>query len=115
MRKALIVGIDFYQHIVSLSGAVNDAHSVKAMLDRHADGSVNFGTRLMIATGAHNSISRKVLKDAITELFAGDGEVALLYFAEHGYIEATGGYLCAEDCKTGDDGVALAEIMTLAK
>ena len=114
MRKALVVGIDCYEHIASLSGAVNDAHSIKAMLDRHADGSVNFGTRLMVAAGAHNSISRKVLKDAIGELFNGDGEVALLYFAGHGYIETTGGYLCAEDCKTGDDGVPLGEIMTLA-
>lgn len=114
MRKALVVGIDFYEHVTPLSGAVNDAYAIKAMLDRHADGSVNFGTRLMVATGVHNSISRKVLKDAIGELFNGDGEVALLYFAGHGYIEATGGYLCAEDCKTGDEGVPVAEIMTLA-
>ncbi len=114
MRKALVVGIDFYEHITPLSGAVNDAYSVKAMLDRHADGSVNFGVRLMVAHGVHNAVSRKVLKEAIEELFAGDADVALLYFAGHGHVEATGGYLCAEDCKTGDDGVPLAEIMTLA-
>lgn len=46
MRKALIVGIDHYEHIGKLGGCVNDAHSVKAMLDRHADGSVNFGTKI---------------------------------------------------------------------
>ncbi len=114
MRKALVVGIDFYEHISPLSGAVNDAHSVKAMFDRHADGSVNFGVRLMAAAGPHNMITRTLLREAIKELFAGDGEVALFYFAGHGHIEATGGYLCAEDCKTGDDGVALAEIMTMA-
>ena len=114
MRKALVIGIDHYQSISGLTGAVNDAHSVKAMLDRHADGSVNFGVRLMVGTGPHAIIQRHQLKEAVRELFAGDGEIALLYFAGHGYLEATGGYLCAGDCKTGDDGVPLAEIMTLA-
>lgn len=114
MRKALVVGIDHYQAISGLTGAVNDAYSVKAMLDRHADGSVNFGVRLMVGTGPHDVVERAELKEAVRELFAGDGEIALLYFAGHGYLEATGGYLCPGDCKTGDDGLPLAEIMTLA-
>jgi len=113
MRKALVVGIDHYQTISCLNGAVNDAHSVKAMLDRHADGSVNFGVRLLVGMGPNDLVDRHQLKEAIRELFSGDGEVALLYFAGHGYLEATGGYLCGNDCKTGDDGVPLAEIMTV--
>jgi hypothetical protein len=114
MRKALVVGIDHYEAIPSLTGCVNDAHSVKAMLDRHADGSVNFAVRPMVASGPQDYINRTGLKEAIRELFSGDEEVCLLYFAGHGYLEATGGYLCASDCKTGDDGVPLGEIMTLA-
>jgi hypothetical protein len=92
---------------------VNDAHSVKAMLDRHADGSVNFGVRLMVGTGPHDVVERHELREAIRDLFSGDDQVAL-YFAGHGHLEATGGYLCAGDCRTGDDGVPLSEIMTLA-
>jgi hypothetical protein len=114
MRKALVIGIDHYKSISGLAGAVNDAHSVKAMLDRHADGSVNFGVRLMVGTGPRDLVERRELKEAIRELFAGEGEIALLYFAGHGYLEATGGYLCAGDCQSGDDGVPLAEIMTMA-
>lgn len=114
MRKALIVGIDVYEHISSLRGCVNDANAVKTMCDRHADGSVNFGTRLMVATDQHHMIPRFDLKEAVRELFVDDSEVALFYFAGHGYIEATGGYLCASDCMTGDDGLALSEVMTLA-
>ncbi|WP_264073802.1 caspase family protein, partial [Mycolicibacter minnesotensis] len=34
MRKALIVGIDHYPYIGDLSGAVNDAHAVKNVLNR---------------------------------------------------------------------------------
>lgn len=114
MRKALVVGIDHYTHVDPLTGCVNDAHAVKAMLDRHADGSVNFGTRLIVGTGPSDLVDRSELKEAVRQLFADDSEVALLYFAGHGYIETTGGYLCASECRTGDDGFPLAEIMTLA-
>ncbi len=115
MRKALIVGIDHYTHLKPLSGCVNDAHAVKAILERHADGTVNFVTpRILTGTGPSDIVERSELKDAVRELFAGDAEIALLYFAGHGYIEDTGGFLCAGDCKTGDDGFSLAELMTLA-
>jgi hypothetical protein len=114
MRKALIVGIDHYDHLDSLAGCVNDAHSVKAMLDRHADGSVNFGTRLFVGTGPKDILTRTELKEAVRELFGDDSDVALFYFAGHGYIETTGGYLCAGDCKSGDDGLALSDVMVLA-
>lgn len=114
MRKALVIGVDYYSQISSLAGAVNDAHAVKAMLDRNADGSVNFAVRLLVGTGSTDTVERRELKEAIRDLFSGDGEVALLYFAGHGHLEVTGGYLCASDCATGDDGVPLSEIMTLA-
>ena len=45
MRKALIVGIDYYDQISSLGGAVNDAYSVKSVLGRNADGTLNFASR----------------------------------------------------------------------
>jgi hypothetical protein len=115
MRKALIVGIDYHTHLMPLSGCVNDAHAVKAILERHADGTVNFATpRILTGTGPADIVERSELKDAVRELFAGDAEIALLYFAGHGYVEDTGGFLCAGDCKTGDDGFSLAELMTLA-
>lgn len=114
MRKALVVGIDHYDHVGPLFGCVNDSFAVKAMLDRHADGSVNFGVKHMTATGPTDVVPRDELRESIEALFAGDGEVALLYFAGHGHIEATGGYLCSSDVKTGNDGVPLAEIMTMA-
>lgn len=115
MRKALIVGIDYYEHIGSLSGAVNDAHGVKSALERNADGTLNFPTpHLLTGTGPGATVSKKELKEAVRELFADDSEIALFYFAGHGYIEDTGGFLCASDSETGDDGLALAEVMTLA-
>lgn len=115
MRKALIVGVDQYESISPLRGCVNDAYQVKSALERNADGTVNFVTpRLMLGDDPQNFISRTELKSALRELFSDDSEIALFYFAGHGYIEDTGGFLCAGDCKTGDDGISLSELMVLA-
>lgn len=115
MRKALIVGIDHYDHIGPLSGCVNDAHSVKNVLERHADGTVNFATpKLLTGTSTTDRVDRTQLKDAVRELFSDDSDIALFYFAGHGYIEDTGGFICGTDCKSGDDGFSLTELMALA-
>lgn len=116
MRKALIVGIDFYENLAGLRGCVNDAHSVRAALERNADGTINFVTpRLITGTGRRDVVRRKDLKDAVRELFADKSEIALFYYAGHGHIEDTGGFLCPGDCRDGDDGLPLNEVMTLAK
>lgn len=115
MRKALIVGIDYYDHIGPLSGCVNDAHAVRAVLERHADGTLNFATpQMLVGASRVQTVSRTDLKSAVRQLFEDDAEIALLYFAGHGYVEDTGGFLCASDCASGDDGLALSEVMTLA-
>ncbi len=114
-RKALIIGIDHYDQIQSLSGAVSDAHSVKAALERHADGTLNFAQpRLMTATGPGAAVSRTELREAVEELFKDDAEISLLYFSGHGYIDGAGGYLCASDCNSGHDGLSLNEVLTFA-
>lgn len=115
MRKALIVGIDDYDHISPLSGCVNDAYAVKAVLERHANGTVNFANpRLMVGSGGSAPVRKAKLKEAVRELFAGDSDISLFYFAGHGHIEDTGGFICATDCETGDDGLSLHELMSLA-
>ena len=115
MRKALIVGIDYYESISSLSGCVNDAYAVKNILERDADGTVNFATpKLITGTGPSSVVTRTYLKDSIKELFSSNADIALFYFAGHGYVEDTGGFLCTGDCSTGDDGISLSEIMILA-
>lgn len=115
MRKALIVGIDYYDHISSLSGCVNDAHAVKAALERHTDGTLNFtAPQVLTSASAARTVRKRELKEAVRQLFADDAEIALFYFAGHGYIEDTGGFLCASDCETGDDGLPLSDVMTLA-
>jgi hypothetical protein len=113
MKKALLVGINYYEHGGALFGCVDDAHAVKAVLERDADGSVNFNCRLLTGTGPTDRVSRAELKDAIEDLFKTD-DTALFYFAGHGHIETAGGYILASDARRGDEGVALGEILAFA-
>jgi hypothetical protein len=114
MRKALVVGINYYKHGPALYGCVDDAHAVKAALETNTDGSVNFDVKLLTGTGPTDVVERSDLKDRIEELFSTDDEIALFYFAGHGHIETVGGYILASDSARGDQGVSLAEICTYA-
>lgn len=114
MRMALIVGIDYYEHGARLYGCVDDAHAVKAVLERHDGGAVNFDCQPMTGTGPGDLVTRAELRDQIQALFRADVEVALFYFAGHGHIEATGGYLIASDSRRGDEGISLTDILVWA-
>lgn len=114
MRKALIVGIDYYESAPTLFGCVNDAYSVKSVLDRNADGTINFGTNLLVATNSLTKVTRRDLKDRIHELFDGSSEVSLFYFSGHGYLESTGGFLITSECQSGDDGLSMNELLSIA-
>lgn len=114
MRIALIVGINYYEHGSSLYGCVDDAYAVQAVLERHGDGSVNFDCKTLTGTGPGDRVDRNTLKDRVAELFKAQAEIALFYFAGHGHIEATGGYLLATDSTRGDEGLSLSDVLTYA-
>ncbi|CAI8276958.1 MAG: Uncharacterised protein [Bacteroidetes bacterium MED-G17] len=114
MRKALIIGIDFYEHVNNLHGCVNDAYCVKAAIDRNSDGTINFSSKICVASNEDSRIDRKELKHLTEELFEDDSDIALFYFSGHGYVENTGGYLITSDCKDGDDGFSLTDLLIIA-
>jgi len=106
--------VDYYTEFSALHGCVNDAYGVKSVLERNSDGTLNFDVRALLATGPSAVVTRGALRDGVGELFAGDAEVALLYFAGHGFVDAIGGYICASDSGRGDDGLALHDVLALA-
>lgn len=114
MKKALVVGINYYQKIGNLHGCVSDAYSVSQVLMRHMDGQLNFDVKQVTAVDNASAVSRKQLKDDIAALFADDSEVALLYFAGHGHVEDAGGYLVTSECEDGDVGLPLDEVLNFA-
>jgi len=114
MRKALVIGINYYEKCGQLHGCVSDARDVTNALERNADGTLNFDVQTLLATTGQNMISKSLLKEKVKNLFDGDSDIALFYYAGHGYIENTGGYLVTSECAAGDDGLPLAELMTFA-
>lgn len=111
MRKALVVGIDDYPNS-HLSGCINDASSIAALLEVDGDGTPNFSVRLL--TSSNTSLTRSVLREAIENLFAGNPDMAVLFFAGHGFIKSTGGYLMTVDARKYDEGVSMDEVLVLA-
>jgi hypothetical protein len=114
MKRALIVGIDKYISMGGLSGCENDAVELAAMLARNGDGSPNFHVRLL--TSDNEIVTAGILQDAITELFDGDADTALFFFAGHGYLDSKtrAGYIVSQDGDRGALGVTLADIVSQA-
>jgi hypothetical protein len=111
LRRALVVGIDNYP-FGPLGGCVADAEALAALLDRHDDGTKNFDVRKL--TGPPETITRSQLREAITDLFSTAAEVALFYFSGHGSENDLGGYLVTTDASAYDEGVPMADVITLA-
>jgi len=116
-RKALVVGVNNYEHISCLYGCANDARLVKSVLARNGDSdrTKNFDVDLVIADHDNNYfLKRKELKNKVEELFKYKNDIALFYFAGHGYVESTGGYLITSECTSGDDGLPTNELLHIA-
>ena len=113
-RKALVVGVNYYEEVDPLAGCTNDAANVaEALATNSADGTPNFDVVTITASDEDTRLGRRALKEAVEEVFAGKTDIALFYFAGHGHVESTGGYLLTSEC-AGDDGLSLSDVMTFA-
>jgi hypothetical protein len=115
MRRALCVGIDEYK-IAPLRGCVSDATNMTAVLRRNQDDSPNFDCRLLTAPlGAElNIVTRRSLREQVTQLFKDPAEIALFHFSGHGTVNNLDGYLVTQDSERYDEGVPMAEILQIA-
>lgn len=113
MKRALLVGIDEYEHS-PLQGCVRDAERLGKVLERHENGDSNFSCKLLRGTpGAR--ITRAVLRKHLEELFRGrEADMALFYFAGHGIANDMGGFLVTQDAKAYDEGVPINLVLQLA-
>jgi len=114
MKKALIVGINDYPPPNMLSGCVNDAIELSSSLESNGDGSPNFEVRRLISS--ETEITSEKLDQAIRDLFSGEAETVLFYFAGHGVLdeETNSGYLVAQDGMSPHWGVSLSTILEQA-
>jgi Caspase domain len=113
-RRALIIGIDAYQSVPSLTGCVADALAMSEVLAVHEDGAPNFDCQVLTSPGAGPAVTRALLRDKWDSLFASfDGDV-LFYFAGHGTPTSVGGYLVTQEGTPRDPGLSMDELLVLA-
>lgn len=112
MKKALLIGINVYPAGNELRGCIEDINSVKAAIERHGNGSPNFGVKMM-----PNVQTSGEVMDAIRKLFAGNDDTALLYFSGHGYMNSTGAEIVMpQDIATPGQyytGIQMSTIMSI--
>jgi hypothetical protein len=113
MRRALIVGIDDYP-TSPLNGCVNDAIEIASKLKTNGDGSPNFGINRI--TSNEEKVTSSRLMEALEELFSGDADIILFYFAGHGIIDpaTNAGYIVTVDGVKPNWGISLSELLGLA-
>lgn len=112
-KRALVVGIDQYDHVNSLTGCVADASAMAEVLGRNADGSVNFECRLLTAPGPA-TITKAYLRQQWRELFHDFRGDVLFYFSGHGTPTDVGGYLVTQDGVADDPGLPMEDVVTMA-
>ncbi|AHL31464.1 caspase [Pseudomonas brassicacearum] len=113
MKKALVIGIDAYPS-APLMGCVNDAVAIAELLENDGNGDPNFSVVKLVSN--EQEVTSESLVNAISELFSGEADTALLYFAGHGIIvpETNAGYIVSSDGRRGAWGTSLSEILGLA-
>jgi hypothetical protein len=82
------------------------------MLCRHSDDTPNFECKKLVAPG--EKVTRATLKQAVQNLFTRHADVALFFFSGHGTANNLGGYLVTQDARKYDEGLSMAEVLTLA-
>jgi len=114
MKKALIIGIDDYPGAHALRGCVNDALEMSSMLEKNGDGSPNFEVMKLISH--ETEVTSELLHDSITQLFSGEAETAVLYFAGHGLVDddTNDGQLISMNGAHPNWGVPLRTVINLA-
>lgn len=113
-KRALLVGANHYTNFSSLSGCVDDVESMRELLARNEDESVNYTCKTLLSTDAVNSeVTRSNLRRECRDLFAYDGDV-IFYFSGHGILSNTGGFLATTDAEVDDYGLSMQEILQMA-
>ena len=104
-RRALVVGINTYENskISSLSQCVNDAESIKNMLEMK-----EYGFDAKIKTD--KNATRREIKKGLNWLFDSQTDFALFYFAGHGIVNDLGTHIVTFDGDEIDFGIELSTI-----
>ncbi|MEO0422740.1 MAG: caspase family protein [Pseudomonadota bacterium] len=111
-RRALVVGINQYDHQPSLTCCVDDANALAQRLATHHDGARNYDCLTLTSdkTRITASLLRQRVGQLLSDLRGGD---ALLYFSGHGLGTDEGGWLVTQEAQPGG-GYPMGELLDAA-
>ncbi len=118
-RRALLVGINDYEHLDNLLWCVNDALAMHQVLAFHENHDPNFDCHMLFGSAeisdapGQKRVTCNVLRQELQKLFAFD-ETVLFYFSGHGYAMAGGVYLVTQDGTGTLPGIPLNDILKMA-
>lgn len=111
MKRALVVGIDYYDNYNALAGCANDANALHPLLARNEDVSINLECKIVTAKDASTRVTRDELLPMIDATLAPGAEFALFYFAGHGAPVRGDVALVTSDGTEHTPGVQFIEIL----
>jgi hypothetical protein len=115
MKRALLVGIDYYASGGNLSGCVNDVRALVPLLARNEDDSPNLDCRVLAGADAQSAVIRDGLLRQLDSLFAPGSDYALFYFAGHGTPHDGDVTLVTSDATGNTPGVRFTEVLEKVK
>ncbi|WP_417512462.1 caspase family protein [Microbacterium sp.] len=111
MKRALVVGIDYYDQYNALAGCANDARALHPLLARNEDVTVNLDCRIVTASDPSTRVTRDELLPMIDATLAPGAEFALFYFAGHGAPVRGDVALVTSDGTEHTPGVQFSEVL----
>jgi len=112
-KRALLVGIDSYDHMTPLTGCVADALAMCKLLECHDDGSPNYECRVLTSADGP-PVTRQCLRAKWHELFDNFDGHAFFHFSGHGTPTKAGGVIVTQEGIRGDPGLSMEELVALA-
>jgi hypothetical protein len=109
VRRALLVGIDRYGTFGHLAGCVNDVDALRPLLARHENNAPNF------ACDARYDLDLDELKQRLDGLLSPGADVALFYFAGHGFEHGSDVSLCTRDGTQTTPGFRMSELLGMVQ
>lgn len=137
-KRALIVGLNWYEKMPILNSCVADAVKMKELLSRQEDGYRNYFCDVLTSDvdpdwqptktppedgkiprptrkAGTERVTTALLRKKLHALFRDfDGDV-VIYFSGHGDISPSGGFLATEDAEWDDIGFPMEELFKLAR
>lgn len=113
MKKALCVGINYYEGGGSLPACTDDAKAISHLLSHNYDESENFEVTELLAYDKDSSCTSSKLFSAVRKLFDQEADTVLFYYSGHGGIYQGNGYLCPSDATYVPDCLAMETLLDI--